>query len=212
MEDLAQKPGDLFKITIENLGEPILLVDANHHILFANKTARKIFGRDPAAEHLSCHQVIHQLDRPCHLEYPGYPCPLREVISAKAPKRIEHYHHGAPGSKTCMEHAAWPILDEMGNVSKMVLLCHDITEEKLDQEMRNRLILDLQEALVKTRRINGQLSICRSCKKVCDQGVWRDIETFIAGYINVEITNSLCLECEKKVYTQTDDKSKKCPC
>ncbi|OGP93993.1 MAG: hypothetical protein A2157_00180 [Deltaproteobacteria bacterium RBG_16_47_11] len=77
----------------------------------------------------------------------------------------------------------------------------DITERKLAEEERERLIHSLEDALAKIRRLHGILPICASCKKIRDdEGYWNQLEAYIEEHSEAEFTHGLCPDCMKKLY------------
>lgn len=77
----------------------------------------------------------------------------------------------------------------------------DITERKLIEEERARLIIDLEDALARVKTLSGLLPICASCKKIRDdKGYWKQIETYIQEHSEAEFTHGICPECMKRLY------------
>lgn len=77
----------------------------------------------------------------------------------------------------------------------------NINERKLAEEERERLILELQEALAKVKTLSGLLPICAECKKIRDDnGYWNQIEEFIRTHSDAEFTHSVCPDCMKHLY------------
>jgi len=84
-----------------------------------------------------------------------------------------------------------------------VIQCNirDITFRKRIEEERRKLIHDLQDALVKIKRLRGLLPICASCKKIRDdKGYWNELEAYISEHSEAEITHGFCPDCMKKLY------------
>lgn len=76
-------------------------------------------------------------------------------------------------------------------------------EKKLQQQNRDKdeLIVKLQEALEKVKKLSGLLPICSSCKKIRnDEGYWKQIEGYISEHSEAEFTHSICPDCFKKLY------------
>lgn len=85
-------------------------------------------------------------------------------------------------------------------LSGMIL---DITERKRAEEERERLILELKEALAKIKTLSGMLPICSWCKKIRnDGGYWQQIEAYIHDHSDAEFTHGICPDCMKKMYSK----------
>lgn len=81
----------------------------------------------------------------------------------------------------------------------------DITERKMAEEERNRLILELQSALAKVKTLSGLLPICASCKKIRDdKGYWNQIESYIIDHSEADFSHCICPDCAKKLYPEFD--------
>jgi PAS domain S-box-containing protein len=86
---------------------------------------------------------------------------------------------------------------------KRVIQCNirDITLRKRIEDERRKLLLDLQDALTKIKRLRGLLPICASCKKIRDdKGYWNELEAYILEHSEAEITHGICPDCMKKLY------------
>jgi DNA-binding NtrC family response regulator len=78
-------------------------------------------------------------------------------------------------------------------------------ERKKAEEERERLIVELREALSRVKALSGLLPICASCKKIRDDnGYWSQIESYISEHAEVEFSHGLCPACEKKAYEELD--------
>jgi len=79
----------------------------------------------------------------------------------------------------------------------------DITNRKLIEEERRKLIEDLQEALAEVKALSGLLPICASCKKIRDdKGYWTQIESYIRDHSEADFSHGICPECAKKLYPE----------
>ena len=86
-----------------------------------------------------------------------------------------------------------------------VIQCNirDITERKLAEEERERLILKLTEALSHVKLLSGLLPICASCKKIRnDKGYWEQMEKYITEHSEVDFSHGICPECAEKLYPE----------
>ena len=87
----------------------------------------------------------------------------------------------------------------------------DITERKIAENEKEKLITELQEALDKVKLLSGFLPICASCKKIRDdQGYWKQIETYIHENSEAKFSHGICPDCAKELYPEfINDQSEK---
>ena len=78
-----------------------------------------------------------------------------------------------------------------------------IRERKLDEQKREKLINELQEALAQVKTLSGLLPICANCKMVRDdKRYWKQIESYIRDHSEAEFSHSICPACVKKLYPE----------
>jgi hypothetical protein len=81
----------------------------------------------------------------------------------------------------------------------------EMDERKRAEEEKDKLILELQEALAKIKTLSGMLPICASCKKIRnDRGYWQQIESYMNEHSEIRFSHGLCPECAKKLYPDMD--------
>ncbi|MFZ2955951.1 MAG: response regulator [Candidatus Ozemobacteraceae bacterium] len=72
---------------------------------------------------------------------------------------------------------------------------------------REKLIIELQEALAKVKILSGLLPICASCKKIRDdRGYWQQIEVYIRDHSDAEFSHGICPECSQKLIAEFSEK------
>jgi PAS domain S-box-containing protein len=77
------------------------------------------------------------------------------------------------------------------------------TERRKAEEEKEKIIVQLQEALARVKTLSGLLPICASCKKIRDDdGYWYQVEVYIRDHAGVEFSHSICPECVKKLYPE----------
>jgi PAS domain S-box-containing protein len=84
-----------------------------------------------------------------------------------------------------------------------VIQCNirDITRRRQAEEAREKLIGELEDALVNIKKLSGLLPICASCKNIRDDaGYWQRIEQYICEHSEAKFTHGICPECIKKLY------------
>jgi PAS domain S-box-containing protein len=79
----------------------------------------------------------------------------------------------------------------------------DITERKVSEQQREKLIEELKQALAHVKTLRGLLPICASCKKIRDGGgYWNNLETYISRHSDASFTHGLCPDCAIKTFEQ----------
>ena len=80
-------------------------------------------------------------------------------------------------------------------------LMTDITARKIAEEEREKLIIELKEALSNVKVLSGLLPICASCKKIRnDKGYWEQIEMYVRDHSDADFSHGICPDCAKKLY------------
>ena len=93
--------------------------------------------------------------------------------------------------------------DGGGNIIGTRATIQDISERKRSEEERERLIVELQEALTRIKTLSGLLPICSSCKKIRDdKGYWSQIETYIRDHTEADFSHGLCPVCADELYPE----------
>jgi diguanylate cyclase (GGDEF)-like protein/PAS domain S-box-containing protein len=132
--DLLETSHDKLQNIIDNIGDPILVIDRDYRVVHANKRVRELAGIiDPVKEKRFCYQVLHRRNSRCRGR--GIRCPLREILKTKESVTVTHTHHDLAGNRMLVEIAASPLLGRDGNVTHIIESCRDITEKKRMEDM-----------------------------------------------------------------------------
>ena len=79
-------------------------------------------------------------------------------------------------------------------------VARDITERKRAEEERERLVSDLQSALVEVRALRDILPICSYCKRIRDdENYWHAVESYISQHTNARFSHGICPACYENV-------------
>ena len=80
-------------------------------------------------------------------------------------------------------------------------------ERKKGEEERNKLIIDLKQALAQIKTLSGLIPICASCKKIRDdKGYWNQLEEYIQSHSEAEFSHGICPACARKLYPELMEK------
>jgi phage/plasmid primase-like uncharacterized protein len=105
------------------------------------------------------------------------------------------------GTKRFVESSVSLLRDLKGERIGFRGIVRDITERKLAEEEREKLIHEIQGALAQIKKLSGLLPICASCKKIRDdKGYWNQIESYIRDHSEAEFSHGICPDCMKKLY------------
>lgn len=148
-----------------------------------------------------CFEISHLRETPC--QPPDDPCPLPELLRSGIAGMVEHTHYDLDRNPITVEVNVYPIRNGKGEIDKIIHVSRDVTERKRLEVERERLILELQEALHKVKTLSGMLPICASCKKIRDdKGYWNQIEGYIQDHSDALFTHGICPECTKKFFPE----------
>jgi PAS domain S-box-containing protein len=82
-------------------------------------------------------------------------------------------------------------------------IVHDISDRKRAEEEKERLILELRDALSNIRTLRGLIPICSSCKKILnDKGYWEQMELYIRDHSEADFSHGICPECAEELYPE----------
>ena len=185
------------KTVLDTIQAGILVIDpSSHTIVGVNAAAGKMIGAP--REHILgsvCHAYICPDEK-------GQ-CPVTDL--GKTLENAERVLLTARGERV-------PVLKTVVSVTlagreHLLESFLDITARKRAEEERERLILELQEALAEVKTLSGLLPICASCKSIRnDQGYWQQIEAYIKEHSKAEFSHSVCPKCAEKLYPEVFNK------
>lgn len=162
-ESQLKKQSEFLNSVLESLSHPFYVVNAhNYRIQLANSAALK----SGASGESTCHALTHKRDTPCNST--EHPCPLEIMKRTKQPVRVEHVHFDADGNPRNVEVHAHPILDEHGNVARMIEYSFDITERKRietavkESETKFRSVAQSAKDAIITADKSGKITFCNT--------------------------------------------------
>ena len=94
------------------------------------------------------------------------------------------------------------ILKKVAEIKKELILAQaEIERRKKLEKEREKLIIQLQQAVSEIKTLQGFLPICANCKKIRDdEGYWQQIEKYIEDRSDAQFSHSICPECTRKLY------------
>lgn len=124
---------DFFRLVLDSIQDAIKIVDGELRIIFINRAAEKIVGRNrEEIIGLRCYEIFHN-GKPCD------PCIVEEVFSESRMFRDTREIIGSDGRRHIFEVTAFPVVGPDGEIERAVEISRDITYLKqLEQELVKR--------------------------------------------------------------------------
>jgi two-component system, OmpR family, phosphate regulon sensor histidine kinase PhoR len=138
------------KTVLESIAHPFYVVDAkDYSVVLANAAA----ASRELPSNTKCHTLFHRSDKPCEGE--EHKCPLKEIKRSRKPLTTEHIHYDHLGRPRYVEVHGHPILDENGEVSKIIEYCLDITARK---EIEQKLVTANDDLEIRVQKRTEELA------------------------------------------------------
>jgi len=193
MEDSLRQNEERLRHMAENIGEGLAIIE-DGRLIYANRRLAEIFDCTP--EELTTATFI---ERAAPEEQPR----LRK-ISTEAQKlgshreELEYWITLSDGGRRFIR-SRYVNCKERGKVRTYVITS-DLTDHRLADAERERLIGQLLQNLSEVKTLSGLLPICASCKKIRDdQGYWHQVEAYISAHTPAQLSFALCPTCASKV-------------
>ena len=82
----------------------------------------------------------------------------------------------------------------------------EVAERKRYGAERDRVIVELQDALAHINTLTGLLPTCASCKRIRDaENNWVQMESYIQKHSDAKFTHGICPDCARKLYPDIYD-------
>lgn len=95
--------------------------------------------------------------------------------------------------------AITPLADPRGNLTGYLSFFQDISERKRYEAEREKLVLELREALANVKTLSGLIPICAWCKSIrSDTGYWQNVEVYVRAHSEANFSHSICPTCQEK--------------
>jgi len=139
-------------------------------------------------------------------DWPGFSALILEALASKETETVLNHEHRLirrDGEERHVLTRIKIIKNEAGDAVRIYGANQDITERKRAEEERERLILELKEALAQVKTLSGLLPICASCKKIRNsKGVWEQMESYIRDRSEADFSHGICPECAARLYPE----------
>ncbi len=126
---------DFFQTFINDMAEPILVIDTDFKVKYANKAARQLSGEktppEPGAE--TCYKLLFNFDSQC--DHKGQKCLLSQVIKEKKDVSIDKNVTLKNGEEKIYEIHGSPIWKDDGSLLGMVTTLRDVSQQRAETRM-----------------------------------------------------------------------------
>lgn len=188
---------------ISTMADGLILIDQSYNIVNVNKAAlelltyneKELVGQPFEILLANQYEKRQWLDR---------------IITESHLKNYDLFLKNKSGANITISLSSSMIKDDTGNIVGIVCIVRDITERKLAEQEREKMIGELQTALSNIKTLRGLVPICSNCKKVRnDKGYWQQVEEYVHEHTEADFSHGLCEECAKKLYPDYFGKEKK---
>ncbi len=170
--------------------------------MYINPTFIKLFG-----------YTIDEVPTVNHWWPLAYPDPkYRKQVTDEWQKKVEHAIETESEIEpmevvvTCKDGSKKDISWGFINIGKQNWACGlDLTERKMAERGREKIIKRLQQSLEEIKTLQGILPICANCKNIRnDEGYYEQIESYIQKHSEAVFSHGLCPGCSDELYGDKD--------
>jgi len=130
---------------------------------------------------------------------------VEEILKTGSQDRIAEFRLKRKDGEHIYIESKGALIYRGGNPHAIQGIARNITERKKLEEEKEKVIIELKQALTKVKQLGGLLPICSHCKKIRDdKGYWNQIEAYIQDHSDAEFSHSICQECAKIYYPDMD--------
>jgi PAS domain S-box-containing protein len=193
---MAITPAFAARQIIDTMNDALIVLDPDGIIKVVNEATCLLFGRPaqdlvgkrPTQGIAACSAIGEKLEA---------------IMRSGAVRNSEVVCRPAESELKILSVSATIMRNPAGEPLATVCVVSDVTERRRAEEDREKLIVRLQDAISRIKRLGGMLPICSSCKKIRDdRGYWNQIELYIRDHTDAEFTHSLCPACAEIEYAE----------
>ncbi len=156
----AQRVRDDLRAIIDGLSDELVVIDLNYRVEQVNRATQRHYPGQKLVGQTCYHFLTN--GQPC--QSPPGNCPMGQVLATGEPAKATHtYKNPATGQSRYVDIVASPMRDAGGQITRIIELRRDVTEEK-----------ELEDSLV---RRNQQLSIMNAVATTVNQSL--DLEEIL---------------------------------
>jgi PAS domain S-box-containing protein len=213
MEEFLRCNEEKFRSLFMGSGEGIILYDNHWRIIGWNRAMERITGR---SEQYFIGKYAWDMAYEFLPEDKKKPAML-DMLKAQHAAIVSHQNFAVgefmmfmeDGSSRTISYTTFKI--PAGAEFMYGSILRDITDRKMVELERERLIAELTDALAQLKTLKGLLPICSSCKKIRDdRGYWNTLELYIMEHSDAEFTHGICPDCIRKYFPEACEEDVPC--
>jgi transcriptional regulator with PAS, ATPase and Fis domain len=211
-DDSATIQIEIYENMIHNCAVAIFAINTQHKVIHWNTACEELTGIK-ASEILNTSnhwKAFYDYERPClsDLIVDNDIGRMSELYAVHGPSiLISHGLHAERwfpqmgGGMRYIIFDASPIYHHDGKLLGAVETLQDITRLKQVEEEKQRLNVELTDAMNQLKTLRGLIPICAACKKIRDdKGYWNQIETYVEEHSEAVFSHGLCPECFQQYF------------
>ncbi len=119
---------NLLQTIVNHIEHPTIILDPEYRVILTNEKLLHMSLKAASGQTSGpCYELTHDRDKPCSGKTTR--CPLKKVLTTKAPVTLKHTHYDSLYNKIFIEITATPILDENGEVVYVIETYKNITTQ-----------------------------------------------------------------------------------
>ena len=205
---------ELFENMVQNCAVAIFAVDAKHRVIHWNRACEELTG-------IPCSRILGTTDHWTPFYEVRRPT-LSDLIVDRDLERMndlyalhgpsllipnglhaEGWYPAVGGRRRYLIFDASPVYHRSGELLGAVETLQDITVLKQMEEEKERLNVELKEALQQIKTLSGLIPICAACKKIRDdKGYWNQLENYLEEHSDAVFSHGLCPECFREYFPE----------
>jgi PAS domain S-box-containing protein len=195
IEEALRVSEERFRQVFEDGPLGMVLAAPDFRILKANKTICRMLGfAETELVGRSVETFTHPEDRQKTQELSG------QLMRCEIPLfRLEKRCLKKDGEALWTNLTTTAMRNHKGEVLYALCMIEDISNRKVAEEEKERLIRELKDAMARVKTLSGLLPMCAWCRNVRDdKGYWKKVEKYIEEHSDATFTHGICPECLKK--------------
>ncbi len=199
-EEAVRESEAKFRAVFDCAGIGIVISSLDGTMLQCNRALERILGFDDGElQGQPTGRILHRDDGAMHKEL------VRRVLAGAPQQGIssERRYVRKDGRTLWGLLTVTVVRDAAGNPQYALGVVEDITERRLAERERGRLLEELRQALAHVKTLSGLVPICSCCKKIRDdRGYWTQVERYLTQHTGAQFSHGICPECMREKYPE----------